>query len=75
MPQCQTIVFTGSITAANASTLNDGAGAIVLMSDKAASKMNVKPLARIVGKCNMENWDVHSFVGVLSHDFKILIVP
>ncbi|KAL4232516.1 Acetyl-CoA acetyltransferase [Mactra antiquata] len=39
----------GTITAANASTLNDGAGAIVLMSGKAADRLGVKPLARIVG--------------------------
>ena len=40
----------GTITAANASTLNDGAGAIVLMSAQAAEKHGVKPLARILGK-------------------------
>ncbi|WAR06863.1 THILA-like protein [Mya arenaria] len=39
----------GTITAANASTLNDGAGAIVLMSAKAADRLKVKPLARILG--------------------------
>ncbi|XP_060603679.1 acetyl-CoA acetyltransferase, mitochondrial-like [Ruditapes philippinarum] len=39
----------GTITAANASTLNDGAGAIVLMSAHAAEKHNIKPLARILG--------------------------
>lgn len=40
----------GSVTAANASTLNDGAAALVLMAAETASKMNVKPLAKIVGK-------------------------
>lgn len=39
----------GTITAANASTLNDGAAACVLMTAKAAEKYKVKPLARIVG--------------------------
>lgn len=39
----------GTITAANASKLNDGAGAVVLMSAKAASRFNIKPLARIIG--------------------------
>ena len=39
----------GTITAANASTLNDGAAALVLMSAQAASRMNVKPLALIRG--------------------------
>ncbi|XP_064628370.1 acetyl-CoA acetyltransferase, mitochondrial-like [Lineus longissimus] len=39
----------GSVTAANASTLNDGAAACVLMTAQAAEKLKVKPLARIVG--------------------------
>ncbi len=43
-------VFTkdGSVTAANASTLNDGAAALVLMSKERAEALNLKPLARIV---------------------------
>jgi len=39
----------GTITAANASTLNDGASALVLMSAKKAAEMGIKPLAKIVG--------------------------
>jgi acetyl-CoA C-acetyltransferase len=38
----------GSVTAANASGLNDGAAALVLMSAKDAEKRKIKPLARIV---------------------------
>jgi len=38
----------GSVTAANASTLNDGAAAMVLMSAEKAAEMNLKPLAKIV---------------------------
>ena len=38
----------GSVTAANASGLNDGAAALVLMSAAEAKKRGVKPLARIV---------------------------
>ncbi|KAE8627572.1 hypothetical protein XENTR_v10007049 [Xenopus tropicalis] len=38
----------GTVTAANASTLNDGAAALVLMTAGAASRLNVTPLARIV---------------------------
>lgn len=38
----------GTITAANASTLNDGAAAMVLMSAQAAQMHDAKPLARIV---------------------------
>ncbi|XP_028904204.1 acetyl-CoA acetyltransferase, mitochondrial [Ornithorhynchus anatinus] len=37
----------GTVTAANASTLNDGAAAVVLMTAEAAKRLNVKPLARI----------------------------
>lgn len=37
------------MTAANASTLNDGAAALVLMTADAAKKLNVSPLARVVG--------------------------
>ncbi|KAF6101844.1 acetyl-CoA acetyltransferase 1 [Phyllostomus discolor] len=40
----------GTVTAANASTLNDGAAAVVLMTADAARRLNVKPLARIVLK-------------------------
>lgn len=38
----------GTITAANASSLNDGAAASVLMSAEAVKKFNVKPLAKVV---------------------------
>ncbi|CAL1540927.1 unnamed protein product [Lymnaea stagnalis] len=39
----------GTVTAANASTLNDGAAALVLMTAEAAKKYGAKPLARVVG--------------------------
>jgi len=39
----------GTVTAANASTLNDGAAALVLMTAGAAQSMGVKPLARVAG--------------------------
>ncbi|KAF7727095.1 erg10, acetyl-CoA C-acetyltransferase [Apophysomyces ossiformis] len=38
----------GTVTAANASTLNDGASALVLMTREKAKELGVKPLARIV---------------------------
>ncbi|MBS1502411.1 MAG: acetyl-CoA C-acyltransferase [Bacteroidetes bacterium] len=38
----------GTVTAANASTLNDGAAAVVLMSKEKAGELGIKPLARIV---------------------------
>jgi acetyl-CoA C-acetyltransferase len=37
----------GSVTAANASGLNDGAAAVVLMTAKEAAKRGLKPLARV----------------------------
>lgn len=39
----------GTITAANASSINDGASALVLASEEAVKKHNLEPLARIVG--------------------------
>jgi acetyl-CoA C-acetyltransferase len=39
----------GTITAANASSINDGAAALVLASESAVKRHNLKPLARIVG--------------------------
>ena len=38
----------GTITAANASTLNDGASALVLASEEMVEKLGLKPLAKIV---------------------------
>ncbi|MDQ1142587.1 acetyl-CoA C-acyltransferase [Pedobacter agri] len=39
----------GTVTAANASTLNDGAAALVLMSADKARELGIKPLAKILG--------------------------
>ncbi len=39
----------GSVTAANASTINDGASAMVLMSKEKAEVLGVKPIAKILG--------------------------
>ena len=38
----------GTVTAANASTLNDGASAVVLMSKEKAEELGVKPMAKLV---------------------------
>ncbi|MBK8924837.1 MAG: thiolase family protein [Crocinitomicaceae bacterium] len=38
----------GTVTAANASTLNDGASALILASEEAVKKHNLKPIAKIV---------------------------
>lgn len=39
----------GTVTAANASTINDGAAALVLMSKEKADALGIKPLAKIRG--------------------------
>eukprot|EP01100_Stratorugosa_tubuloviscum_P015433 TRINITY_DN8908_c0_g1_i1.p1 TRINITY_DN8908_c0_g1~~TRINITY_DN8908_c0_g1_i1.p1 ORF type:complete len:398 (-),score=242.65 TRINITY_DN8908_c0_g1_i1:79-1272(-) len=44
----------GTITAANASSINDGGAALVLMSASAAKLHGVKPLARIIGFADAE---------------------
>lgn len=44
----------GTVTAANASTLNDGAAALVLMSKEKAEALGLKPIAKIVGYADAE---------------------
>ncbi len=44
----------GTITAANASTMNDGAAALVLMSKEKADALGLKPLAKIKGYADAE---------------------
>jgi acetyl-CoA C-acetyltransferase len=44
----------GTVTAANASTLNDGAAALVLMSKEKAESLGLKPLAKILSYADAE---------------------
>jgi acetyl-CoA C-acetyltransferase len=44
----------GSVTAANASTMNDGAAALVLMSKEKMEALGLKPLAKIVSYADAE---------------------
>jgi acetyl-CoA C-acetyltransferase len=44
----------GTVTAANASTMNDGAAAVVLMSKEKADELGVKPIARILSYADAE---------------------
>ncbi|MDN4165456.1 acetyl-CoA C-acyltransferase [Cytophagales bacterium LB-30] len=44
----------GTVTAANASTINDGASALVLMSKEKADALGIKPLAKILGFADAE---------------------
>ena len=46
---------TGTVTAANASTINDGASAIILASAEKVKELNLKPLARIVSFADAEH--------------------
>src|SRR5712671_4168434 len=47
----------GRITAANSSSLNDGASALILMSAEKAKELGVKPLAKILCKLSLQtNW-------------------
>jgi acetyl-CoA C-acetyltransferase len=39
----------GTVTAGNASGINDGAAALIIMSDKKAKELGLRPLAKIVG--------------------------
>src|SRR5664279_6616229 len=44
----------GSVTAANASTINDGAAAVVLMSKEKAESLGIKPIAKILSYADAE---------------------
>jgi len=39
----------GTVTAANASTINDGAAAIILMSKEKVDELGIKPIAKLIG--------------------------
>ncbi|MCZ6775907.1 MAG: thiolase family protein [Ignavibacteria bacterium] len=42
----------GTVTAANSSTINDGAAAMVIMSVQKAKKLGVRPIAKIIGQAS-----------------------
>ncbi len=42
----------GSVTAANASSINDGAAAVLMMSEEKANELGLKPLAKIVSQAS-----------------------
>ncbi|MDP3567641.1 acetyl-CoA C-acyltransferase [Sediminibacterium sp.] len=44
----------GTVTAANASTMNDGAAAVILMSKEKADALGIKPIAKIKGFADAE---------------------
>ena len=65
---------TGTITAANASKINDGAAALVLMSEDAMKKAGVKPLAKIIAHATHAHdpkWFTTAPVGAMTKAAKI----
>lgn len=44
----------GTVTAANASTMNDGAAALLLMSSEKANELGLKPIAKVIGYADAE---------------------
>ena len=44
----------GTVTAANASTMNDGAAALILMSGEKVKELGIKPLAKIISYADAE---------------------
>ncbi|MEJ7931029.1 acetyl-CoA C-acyltransferase [Ramlibacter sp. AN1015] len=56
----------GTITAASSSSINDGAAALVLMTESTAARMGAKPLARVLGHAmhaQEPNWFATAPVG------------
>ena len=45
----------GSVTAGNASTINDGAAACLVMSSKRADELELKPIANIINHCSFSH--------------------
>ena len=45
----------GTVTAANASTMNDGAAAVLLMSGEKVKKLGLKPIAKIISYADAEH--------------------
>jgi acetyl-CoA C-acetyltransferase len=63
----------GTITAANASSISDGAAALVLMRESTAAKLGCKPIARIVGHsvhAQAPNWFTTAPVGAIDKVLK-----
>ena len=64
----------GTITAGNASKINDGAAFLLLASEKAVKKNNLKPMARILGQSVFAQ-DPHWFTTAPIHSIHKLIEP
>ena len=62
----------GTITAANASKLNDGAAALLIMSEQKANECGLKPLGSILGHASSAH-DPEWFTTALSKVIKKLL--
>jgi 3-oxoadipyl-CoA thiolase len=62
----------GSVTAGNSSPLNDGASALVLMSDAEAKRRGLKPLARLVAAASAGVHPDYMGIGPVSASIKAL---
>ena len=68
-------VKTGSITAGNASTINDGAAVVLLASEEAVKKHNLKPVAKILASATHSQdpmWFTTAPVGAIQKALALL---
>ena len=63
----------GTVTAANASKINDGAAAMIVMNEEKASELKVSPVARIVAQASVAQepeWFTTAPVGAIQKELK-----
>ncbi|RYF61328.1 MAG: acetyl-CoA C-acyltransferase [Comamonadaceae bacterium] len=63
----------GTITAASSSSINDGAAALVMMTESSAKRLGLKPIARLVGHAThaqQPEWFATAPVGAVAKLFK-----
>lgn len=63
----------GTVTAANASSINDGAAALVVMAEDKARELGIKPMARILGQASFAQapeWFTTAPVGAIEKVLK-----
>jgi acetyl-CoA C-acetyltransferase len=63
----------GTITAASSSSINDGAAALVMMRESTATKMGLKPIARVLGHATHAqepNWFTTAPIGAIEKLYK-----
>jgi acetyl-CoA C-acetyltransferase len=63
----------GTVTAASSSSINDGAAALVMMRESTATKMGLKPIARVLGHATHAqepNWFTTAPIGAIEKLYK-----